>query len=136
VRVQSILAAVCLTIAVGLVVSINSKSGSAQFETPMPKQEISESQSNYGSTKPQAYRLDSVTDSQQFPLQPMLLGRYQMSMQLAVNSNVPIVVVCDTATGECWQRNQANGIQWQSMGVPTSTVKTTLGIDHPVNKSE
>jgi hypothetical protein len=54
------------------------------------------------------------------PANPSLPGRYQMALEDASAAHTK-VVVCDTATGQCWIWQTTYGGRWSDLGSPLTS---------------
>jgi hypothetical protein len=50
-----------------------------------------------------------------------MAGRYHMSVVQPHNGNNTLIVICDTATGHCWN-GQVGTNQWNDMGRPDKSI--------------
>lgn len=113
-KLQSVLVAICLVVAVAIISTLIPLKSSAQQR--VLSDQVDQTLNLQG--------LDSSTTLSPVPSvnthqpQPLLLGRYQMQMQLVQNSTSPIIIVCDTTTGQCWQKNTMSTAGWDDIGSP------------------
>jgi hypothetical protein len=60
-------------------------------------------------------------------------ARFQMALERTKNNKNIVVVLCDTATGECWNC-QVGASKWNKMGAPSQEAEPEMnyGLDWPL----